>query len=499
MAALIVLGGTRVLYGAMISRVTDRETFGMIGMLTAITVISSFALPAGVATATSRFVPFNRGHGDSAAARGLQQTLSRFGAVAGGLLSIASATGVLFVLHRPIEQSVEVGLLTLTYSLYTIDKAALYGFGRVSQYLRLEILGSGVALGSTIIIVISGATWYLVPFVFGYFVFIVGARLTLRKDLQGEVRRPRSEDRREIIGYIALACLGTLASAGFLQGTQLLAAHFAKPTELAYFTAAVTLVGPLYLLPRALGLALFPSMSEAHGAGDWAAVRRHADLTTRALLAALAPVFVVAVLLAPELLTLFGGAKYAEGAGVLQIILAATYLSVVQIASVNALSSGSQLQLRTPVGWSIAGCLCGLVAVVIGGGPLGATGVGVAYLLGTAVTATGCTVVAWRRYEMPWAGPMTRAFVAVAGAVLVARLLGVAPVAERARWLVDGAASLIGLAAGLTALRGDLKGVLRFTRPGQRGRPDAMVAPPAGGIATATVGRPSGQGGGDER
>ena len=73
--------------------------------------------------------------------------------------------------------------------------------------------------------------------------------------------------RRELAVFTFLACLGTIASAGFLQGTQFLAATVAPADELASFAAAVTLVAPIQFLPRALALAMFPSMSAAHGAG----------------------------------------------------------------------------------------------------------------------------------------------------------------------------------------------------------------------------------------
>ena len=76
----------------------------------------------------------------------------------------------------------------------------------------------------------------------------------------------------------------------------------------------MALVAPLYFLPRALGMALFPAMAHAHGAGDTDAVRRHADLSTRALLVLLAPLFAAAIPLAREVLVLVIGAEYSAGA-----------------------------------------------------------------------------------------------------------------------------------------------------------------------------------------
>lgn len=464
MAALMVLGGTRVVYGSMVSRVTDRETYGIVGVLIAVTMIASFVLPAGVAAATSRFVPYNRGRGDLATARGLYRVLARIGIGAAGLLSILATVAASVALHRPLNQSVEVGLLTFAYSLYITDKAALYGFNRVGRYLRLEVVASGVTLAATVAVIATGSTWYLLPFVIGYGVFIAGARVSVRADLRGEVGRPSRSDLLEIVGYAALACVGTLSSAGFLQGTQLLAAKFAAPVELAYFAAAVTLIAPMYFLPRALALALFPFMSEAHGAGELAVVRWHADLGTRALLVLLAPVFVVAELLSAEILALFGGAKYVDGAPVLQIILAGVYLTVIQVAAVNALSSGSGWQLRTPVAWAAAGFTVGLVTVAAVGGPLGAAGVGLAYLIGTMVTATGPITVVWRRYRMPWARPVARALLTVGTALAAARLLDSADIDGAARWAADIGAAVLAVSIALAVLRRDIASVLQSGR-----------------------------------
>ncbi len=301
------------------------------------------------------------------------------------------------------------------------------------------------------VVVAAGWTGYLVPLALGYGVFSIVARWLVRGEVSGPAAGGRLP-RTEILGYVLLACLGTLASNGFLQGTQLFAAHFATAVEVAYFTAAVTLVTPMYFLPRALGLALFPAMARAHGAGDVDAVRRQADLSTRALLVLLAPLFAAGILLAREVLLLFGGPRYAAGAPVLQLMLGATYLAVCAVAAVNTLSSGDGWQLRTPVLSALAGCLTGLLVVAVLGGRLGAAGVGIGYLAGTAVTAGGPTVAVWRRYHMPWVSPALRALATVALALVAARALGAAGAGGTRRVLLDAGAAVVVALAGAALL-----------------------------------------------
>ncbi|HET8645311.1 MAG TPA: lipopolysaccharide biosynthesis protein, partial [Vicinamibacteria bacterium] len=294
----------------------------------------------------------------------------------------------------------------------------------------------------------------------------------LRKDLRGDRAPARSLDRREIARYVALACLGTLASQGFLQGTQLLANAFAAPAEVGYFAAAVTLVAPMYFLPRALGLALFPAMSRAHGAGDVAEVRRQADVSTRALLAVLAPLFAAGILLAREALTLFGSARYAPGATVLQLMLAATFCAVVAVAAVNSLSSGRHVHV--PVLSAVVGCLTGLATVAVLGPSLGAAGVGLGYLVGTTVTAGGPVVVAWRLHRMPWRAPVLGALGCVLAALAAGVALGRLDLAGAARTWLDIAAAVVAAGVAVAVLGRQLRAVLRDAR--RAGAHDARQA-----------------------
>jgi O-antigen/teichoic acid export membrane protein len=267
-----------------------------------------------------------------------------------------------------------------------------------------------------------------------------------------------------VLGYVLLACLGTLASQGFLQGTQLLAEGFATPTEVGYFATAVTLVMPMYFLPRALGVALFPTMARAHGAGDVGLVRRQADLFTRTLLVVLAPLFAVGVLLSREVLVLFYGPRYVGGEAVLQLYLAATFLAVCAVAAVNALSSGAGWQVRTPVVSAVAGVLTGLAVVALLGRPLGAAGVGIGYLAGTAVTAAGPVVTVWRRHAMAWRTPVLTALGVVAGAVALGALLRALDVSPGTRLALDVGGALLVAVASVGLLAGQMREIFNVAR-----------------------------------
>jgi len=485
MVALMVLGGTRVIYGSLISRETDATVYGIVGTLTAVATIASLMLPSGIGSAIARFVPFSRGAGDLAAGRGLYRLLSRMALVSAVLLAIVSG-GIAVLFSRPWSDIGQVMLLTLTYSLYVTEKAGLYGFNRVGEYVRLEILGSGVTLGATILVVTAHLTWYLLPLVAGYATFVIGARLAIRPDLRGSRSRPDLAGGREVLTYVLLACVGALAGTGFLQATQLLAAGYASAASAAYFTATIALISPLYFLPRALALALFPFLSQAHGAGDWDAVRNHTDIATRALVAFMAPLFVAAELLAVAVLTLYSGGSLAGGVLVLQVVLLAAFLSVIQVPSVNALSSGSGLQLKVPVGWAVAGCLVGLASVAVLAPLFDAPGIAVGYLIGTALAASGPIIVVWRRYRTPWGRLIPTAI------ALILLSFGAAQMLERVMqgathaWLLDIVVATIAAGIAALVLRHEIGAMLAIARR-QRAGSELEHEPAEADVASTDV------------
>jgi O-antigen/teichoic acid export membrane protein len=425
-----------------------------VGVLIAVALVLSLVLPAGINSAIARYVPYSMGQGDLASARGTYAWLWRVGIGSSAALGLIAAAGAAYVGARP-DDVVQVGLLTAAYSVYVIYKAGLYAFDRVGRYLRLEILCSVIIVVTTVVVLLARERWFLVPQVAGYAAFGFTAHLALSRHAAG-ARAVRRSERFGIAMYVVVACVGTVASAGFLQLTQILAAVNATLGDAAYFTATITLVSALYFLPRALSLALFPFLAEAHGAGDLDAVRTHADRTTRALLCLLAPLFAIAITLAGEALAVYGGSRFYAGALIMQLVLVASYLSVIQVPSVNALSSASGHGLRRTAGWAVTGACAGLLSMTILGPAMGGPGIALAYLFGTGVTACGPVIAVWRQYRMSWAGPLLRAVGVVAIAFLGARLLVSVVPANGIPWIRDGAAALLATVVSAAVLHRDL-------------------------------------------
>jgi O-antigen/teichoic acid export membrane protein len=229
-------------------------------------------------------------------------------------------------------------------------------------------------------------------------------------------------------------------------------------------------------------MALVPALAHAHGAGELDRVRRHTDLSTRALLVLLAPSFAGAILIAREILVLFGGGKYANGVTVLQLLLIAVCVSVTQVPAVNALSSGTRRDVRIPVSSAVVGCCTGLIAVVPLGHWFGGAGVSVAYLLAV-IAMQGPLVTVWRRYRMPWAGQVIRSAVIVAAAFAVGRLIDAMAPHGGPRVLIDLCAAFVVVAASVAVLRNDIRSMLS---PALR-RPEPPAVDPVEAAAPASA------------
>jgi O-antigen/teichoic acid export membrane protein len=193
-----------------------------------------------------------------------------------------------------------------------------------------------------------------------------------------------------------------LASTGFLQLSMIFARHFGSSAQAGFFAAVLSLLAPLYFVPRALSLALFPAMAGAHGEGDTEAVRRQTDLSTRLLIGSMLPVFVAGIVLARPILSLAFGREYAASQGILAIMLIATFVSIIPVPAVNSLSAVAARYVKVSAWASLAGLVVGVIWWLAFGRSGGVRAVAVGYLLGSLIQTAIPMGVAWRLYRLPW-------------------------------------------------------------------------------------------------
>jgi len=413
MLGIAALGLTRLVYSALVGRSGGPAVLGSVNNAVSLSLLATFVTAGATGQAVTKYVAQRTGAGaGGAAVRRLLDRLTLAAVLVAGVVLVAAAPW-LFAghelgagAHARWRTGVLAALLMLAYAGYTYAKAVLYGHRLARRYAVLEVVSDLVALALTVAVLGVGApAWFLVPLIVGYGTFTVWALLTARtvaarRDAGTAPAVLPAGLAREIVAFVGLTCLGTVASQGFFQACMVVAGKTLSAHGAGLYAAAMTAVTPAFFLPRALALAFFPAAASAVGAGDRSGLARQVDVATRALTAVSMPVFVLAAVLAPVLLRLVFGAAYAGAAGAVGVLAAAIWLYVSAVPSVNVLSAHGLSWARVPPFASSAGVVLGVavwLVLLAGLGWRGPAAVAVGYLASTLLQAGVPLVVARRR------------------------------------------------------------------------------------------------------
>jgi O-antigen/teichoic acid export membrane protein len=446
-----VQGVVRFLYSLLIGRSSGPAVLGAASAPVSLALFASLLWPTATGTAAAKFVAIARGAGRPQDVEGVAAHLARRTALSSLVLGVCAALVAVTVLHTGAGAAAMTGLLTLAYSGYAFTRGLQFGAGQVPRATAWDV---GTALLSLVVLVLvvtsHAVALLLLPLVVGYAVYTAA-----------NWPRPTTavvdpELRREMDGFVLLGVVGTLASTGFLQLSNVLARAANSPHEAGLYAAALSLATPASLISRSFGLVLFPSMSEAHGRADRASLRAQTDLGTRALVLVMVAVFGVVILLSRVVLRVAYSADFHGAGTILPIMLVAVLLGTVVVAGVNFLTSTSQRGMRISAGTSVVGLLVGCVAWAVLVPAYDVTGVAVGYLIGSAFISLPIVVLVWVREHHHWAGLAVRFSAAVGALVALALVEDHAGV---------GTLESFGLAAGflvvwLAVSAGDVRRVL---------------------------------------
>ncbi len=448
LVAILALGLTRLIFSLLVGRLIGQEALGVVNTQLSIATFASLAFATGTSIGATKFIPAALGGGDEAQARRALIVLLRW-CVLGTAAVTALVAGVLPVLFHQLSgaQIVATCVLVIAYSAYTFVRGAQYGYGTIRRYALIETGCDAATIAGAVIVVLLGAeVILLLPFIVGYTLFAILGWLGLPKPARTPGITVPVELRREMRGYGFWAALGVMASTGFLQLSMVFAFIYSTPAQAGLYAAAMTLTVPAYFVPRALSMALFPSMANAFGRGDSAEIRRQVDAGTRLLMVATLPFFGAAVLLAEPVLIIFGR-DYAPAHVILELLLAATYILICSIPAVNSLSATERSLVRVPAAAAVSGLSVGVVSWLILGPTQGTTGIAIGYLCGAVVTSGICLFAAWRRWQQRWGTLLLR--VGLAAAVAVGLWVFV-DLSEGALWIRLACALAVTAATALT-------------------------------------------------
>ncbi len=408
-AALTVVGLAIIGLVRLVAPIAARRYFGIDGLtyLTAAMAIATIATiigPAGMAAGVTKLLSELRASNRLDEASAFRAHAIRWS----GLLTAAGAA--VATAYASLDDRVagggglvvaSVSALTLVFGIYQLGKAIAYGEGEVGGYVARELVG-GVAFVAVLWLLVSGgdAAWVVVPLVA---VYVPVASMAFRS-LRGA---PTDPVRTEFRTYSIVGITGSLAGIGFTYVTPLVAGYLDPELGTALVGAALALVGPIYLAPRAIGLVLLPGMAatRATGSAGGGETLRLATASTVIMAAPICAVFAIdGVRIVDLVFSLDGGP-------VLAWFSLAVIISVAGAPAITALAAIRAKFAAISMWSSLAGF--GVAAIVWWiARSSGAVAVAAGYALGSLIQVAVPIWVATREYGVRWRGLWPRLGVA---------------------------------------------------------------------------------------
>jgi O-antigen/teichoic acid export membrane protein len=401
--------------------------------------------PLGVMHGSTRQIPLRRGRGDFAAAGAAAATGSSFSLLAVGVAG-ALLAGVAAVFGDGWAPELRYGLvlagviapLRLLCDCHEVILQAVKRFdmAALSTVLEAAVMAT---LGTVLV-------WWLGYY--GLFAAVVAAclaRLALwwwngltgwrRPAFAWRIERPVV---RELLGFGAPIMIQGQIWLLFLTVDNLIVAGFLGVRNLGYYALAVSVSSYVLLLPRSIGAALFPRMTERFGqAGDVRSIHHYATDVQRLLAYLLLPVLAGAAFYAVPVLVRQALPEFTPAISAVQIMVAGSFVVALMNMPTKVLITAGH---RWPLVALMLGCLAfNAAANWVALGPLGRgiEGAALATSLSYLVTFVALTAFALGKALPP---------AQVAGHV--SRLLAVFGYAIAALWGID---ALLGAGGGTPA------------------------------------------------
>ncbi len=400
-------GAVRFLTSACVGLLAGAASLALYVAALSLAQLVSLLWPATSGSAASRYVAHSLGQGDPDAANAIVRHLTLRTTQA----LLVLTPGALLYAHWTLQvtpwEGASIAILILGLAGYANVRGALYGSGQVMRSTMWDIGTSVLGFAGVLFLLAEGARSAILLLAIGLpYVLYTLANYPYQRNRS---RLPR-ERRRELDGFVLIAVLGTIGSAGMLHLAVLLSQRIGEPREAGTYAAAITLVTPLSIIGTSISLALYPRLARAAGE------RAHGEVTNRGnrtitslLIAAYGP----CLLLGPGFAKFFWGPDFAGVDITVAILLFAVLASGMGIVCVNSLTSRSIRHLRAMTGASFLGMATGVASWFVLVPLLEVNGVALGYALGMTVTTVLAVGLEWKTSGQRWRTFYARASAAV--------------------------------------------------------------------------------------
>ena len=402
LAGTLAQGGFRFLLNILIGRFGGASLLGQTSGILAIAQLATLFGATSLSAALTRYTASAASDASTISAlavvRHLRMRMAQWltlmlVAVAG----IVAATGALSRSDAVIAFILASGLAG-----YQFAKAHLLGAGEIRKASLLELTTAVAGMVLAIGLLWAGVRDenLLWPVAATAVTFLLASGLPRGKG------KPRPEVVRELDHYALLGVAGTLVSAGFLQGSMILASVGLDSQGAGEYASAFTLATPLSLLTMSVGLILFPAFSRVH----------QQSLAFKALLlrassgmaVLLVPGFSLIMALSPEVTRLAWGEGVREADQVLPLLVCAVMFAGLGMPASQALTSTGVPGMATSVKIGACGLLTGTLIWAVAVPAYGAWGVGLGYLAGTLITSATPLIITAHSIGARWVPHLLR-------------------------------------------------------------------------------------------
>ncbi|MBO3143348.1 lipopolysaccharide biosynthesis protein [Dermatophilus congolensis] len=414
-------GAIRLAITIIIGRYAGASALGLVATGQATAQLLILLWPTTAGQAASRFLAQARGRNNHNEIDTIATHLNHRVITTALLLALISIPITLTRANDPLSATcVALFLLGIAGQQYT--RGIHYGVGAVTRVVTLDCALSLFGLFGVVVAISLDITdlRLLIPPALG-FLLLTAACWPWHTPHPPLPTAQTHALTREIDRFVTLGALGSLASAGLVQLSVLIASTHGHTAAGAY-SAAWNLAIPLTLLSGALSLVLYPNMAEAFGRKDNTAVTTQLDRGVRGLTFLVLPLVVVASLLAPEIIQTFYGPAFTQSAPIMATLLLAVLITMIAVPCVNAITAGSRNGILYTTIASLAGLATAATVWTLSPRSWGIEAVAIGYLVGVSTTSSATIARAWQKYQMRWTAEAALVISAVMVTFLAATL-----------------------------------------------------------------------------
>ena len=412
LAAIILVGLSSLLFDIGVGRIYGDQVLGELALALAIGLGGAQLVGAGLGPALTRYIASDGAQDriSSAYERMLRAYLIGLGLALALAIALFSTSGWLEVNFGLAPALLwPTILLLLLQSAYVLQKAVLYGLGQLEAYSKTELLAA-LAFGLWLIWMLWNSPASISPFIVANLVFCLAASAIIARffskakagDPSTEAPAPLQQGARSqelsFGRYAWIAWWGSAAALLRLQILIPLTAYFWPASEVGQLRAAMIVILPMMLIPRAVELALLPRLASAWATEEDSGFRRMSSEALAVTGIGIAFIAGPLILAAGPFLSLLFGPGFSSAISSLRWIVVAAWALGMAAPAVSSLSGADGVRIPNAAG--IAGLLSSLIGWSYWIPRYGAEGAAIGLAAGSIVNAAIPLWAAARRYEI---------------------------------------------------------------------------------------------------